>query len=59
MNDLKFTTAGEYMDSRCCGSDACVIDTEGNCCVGKNGMVNKCAILWSNLLSVLHHDCKI
>jgi hypothetical protein len=35
MNDLKFTTAGEYMDSRCCGSDACVIDSDGKCWCGQ------------------------
>ena len=35
MNDLKFTTAGEYMDARCCGSDACVIDSEGACWCGQ------------------------
>ena len=35
-NDLKFTTAGDYMlDSRCCGSDACVIDSQGQCWCGQ------------------------
>jgi hypothetical protein len=36
MNDLKFTTAGDYAkDTRCCGSGACVINTEGLCWCGQ------------------------
>ena len=36
MNDLKFTTAGEYMtDNRCCGSGTCIINNEGECWCGQ------------------------
>jgi len=36
MNDLKFTTAGEYMtDERCCGSGTCIINTQGECWCGQ------------------------
>lgn len=36
MNDLKFTTAGEYMtDDRCCGSGTCIINEQGECWCGQ------------------------
>lgn len=39
MNDLKFTTAGEYMtptqDDRCCGSGTCIINDQGECWCGQ------------------------
>jgi hypothetical protein len=36
MNDMKFTTAGEYMkDTRCCGSGACIINKDGECWCGQ------------------------
>ena len=35
MNDLKFTTAAEYMkDDRCCGSGTCIINQDGECWCG-------------------------
>ena len=36
MNDLKFTTAAEYMkDDRCCGSGTCIINQDGECWCGQ------------------------
>ena len=36
MNDMKFTTAGDYIsDPRCCGSGACIIDKDGQCWCGQ------------------------
>jgi hypothetical protein len=36
MDDLKFTTAVEYMkDDRCCGSGTCIINAEGECWCGQ------------------------
>jgi hypothetical protein len=36
MNDLKFTTAGDYMkDDRCCGSGTCIINAEDECWCGR------------------------
>jgi hypothetical protein len=36
MNDMKFTTAADYMkDLRCCGSGACIIDKNGECWCGQ------------------------
>lgn len=36
MNDLKFTTAGEYMeDPRCCGTGSCIINSDGECWCGQ------------------------
>lgn len=36
MNDMKFTTAGDYMkDTRCCGSNACIINQNGECWCGQ------------------------
>ena len=36
MNDLKFTTAGDYMeDERCCGTGSCIINNEGECWCGQ------------------------
>jgi hypothetical protein len=36
MNDMKFTTAGDYVkDTRCCGSGACIIDKNGECWCGQ------------------------
>jgi hypothetical protein len=36
MNDMKFTTAGDYIkDTRCCGSGACIINQEGECWCGQ------------------------
>jgi len=36
MNNLKFTTAAEYLkDDRCCGSGTCIINQDGECWCGQ------------------------